>query len=41
MGLWVYALRILKMMCNPHCIFGELATDDDTSRATDARATMK
>ena len=41
MGLWVYALRILKMMCNPHCIFGELATDDDTSRATYARAAMK
>jgi hypothetical protein len=22
MGLWLYAFRVLKTTCNPHCIFG-------------------
>jgi hypothetical protein len=58
MGLWVYALRVRKTTCNPHCIFGTsnyklwwmfsdlqflgyLATDDDSSWATDTRTTMQ
>ena len=58
MSLWVYALRVRKTTCNPHCIFGtsnyklwwmfsdlqflgDLATDDDSSWATDTRTTMK
>jgi hypothetical protein len=40
MGLWVYAFRVRKTTTNLQFV-GDLVTDDDTSWATDVRASMK
>jgi hypothetical protein len=39
MVLWVYAFRVRKTTSNLQFL-GDLVTDDDTSWATDVRATM-